>query len=174
MKPAAGMYIFIRLIVLISLASVTGAFGCATYKQGGLYRQDIDTVAISVFNNRTYERGLEFSLTKALAGQIEQRSPYKIVPVDRAQTLIEGEITQVHVRSVSKDVQTDQPREQDLEVTIDFRWKDLRTGQILLERKDYTASTVYYPTLGEGRFVGTQETAERLAIGVAQEMQADW
>ena len=32
----------------------------------------------------------------------------------------------------------------------------------------------FYPTLGEGRFTGTQQATERLALAIVQELQADW
>ena len=33
---------------------------------------------------------------------------------------------------------------------------------------------MYYPTLGEGAFVGKQSGVERLAVGIVQELQAEW
>jgi hypothetical protein len=32
----------------------------------------------------------------------------------------------------------------------------------------------FYPTLGEGRFTGTQVATEKLALAIVQELQADW
>ena len=59
-------------------------------------------------------------------------------------------------------------------IDLDFTWKDLRTGKILVERRRFEQSTTYYPTLGEGQFVGSQQNVERLALAIVQEMQADW
>jgi hypothetical protein len=59
-------------------------------------------------------------------------------------------------------------------MTVNFRWKDLRSGRILLERKSFQQTASFYATLGEGEFVGSQNSVERLALAIVQEMQADW
>jgi hypothetical protein len=59
-------------------------------------------------------------------------------------------------------------------VTVNFVWKDLRTGRILVERRNFEQTATYYPTLGEGRFVGTQLAVEKLSLGIVQELQSDW
>ena len=65
-------------------------------------------------------------------------------------------------------------QEQLLDITVNFTWKDLRSGRVLVDRRNFRQTTTYYPTLGEGRFVGSQQAVERLALGIVQEMQADW
>jgi hypothetical protein len=57
---------------------------------------------------------------------------------------------------------------------VNFRWTDLRSGRILLERKDFQQTAPMYGTLGEGEFVGGQNGIEKLALAIVQEMQADW
>ena len=57
---------------------------------------------------------------------------------------------------------------------INFTWKDQRTGKILVDRRRFEQTTTYYPTLGEGQFVGSQENVERLALAIVQELEADW
>jgi hypothetical protein len=50
----------------------------------------------------------------------------------------------------------------------------LRTGRVYVQRKDFRQTAPYYPTLGEGQFVGQQQNVERLALAIVQEMQAEW
>jgi predicted dehydrogenase len=38
----------------------------------------------------------------------------------------------------------------------------------------FEQTATYYPTLSEGRFIGSQQNVERLALAIVQEMQADW
>jgi hypothetical protein len=59
-------------------------------------------------------------------------------------------------------------------MTVDFTWKNLHSGQILVQRQGFSQSTVYYPQLGEGEFVGSQQMIERLAMQMVEELQADW
>jgi hypothetical protein len=139
-----------------------------------LYRDDVRTVAVPIFTNRTFERNVEFDLSKAVVNYLESSTPYKVVPKERADTILEGEITRVDIDTVSQDASTSLPQEQLLTIRVNFTWKDLRTGRILTQRKHFDQSGTYYPTLGEGRFVGAQQNVERLAIAIVQELQADW
>ena len=156
--------------------------GCG-YKNGGeddgyqwksTYRDDIRTVAVPIFKSNVFQRGVEFSLSKALVSQIEANTPYKVVPRERADTILEGEIVEVRVDTLSADRNAAIPQEQLLDIIVDFTWKDLRTGKILVERRGVEQTAAYYQTLGEGRATGTQAAAERLALAIVQELQADW
>lgn len=144
------------------------------YRWNSLYREDIQTVAVPIFTNQSFYRGVEFRLTEAVIKQLELRTPYKSVPRDQADTILEGQITNVSVTTIDRDFQTNLPREQRLVITVDFLWKDLRTGQILTQRKGVTQPAVYYATLGEGQFAGSQEAIEQLALAMVEELQADW
>ena len=140
-----------------------------------LYPQDVHTVAVPIFTNRTFERNIEFNLSKAVVNYIESNTPYKVVPKERADTILEGEITHVEIDTVANSATAGGiPQEQLLEIRVNFTWKDLRNGRILTQRRHFDQSTTYYPTLGEGRFVGEQQNVERLAVAIVQELQADW
>lgn len=144
------------------------------YQWHSLYREDIQTVAVPIFTNREYKRGIEFGLTKALVNDIEAHTPYKVVPRERADTVLEGEITRVQISTLSRRYIEAIPQEQMVILTINFTWKDLRTGQVLLERRDFEQTAQYYPTLAEGEFQGDQQAIERLALAITQSLQAEW
>lgn len=144
------------------------------YAWTGLYRQDVQTVAVPIFANRTYYRGVEFDLTKAIINQLESRTPYRIAPRDRADTLLEGEIIRVNVRTISRSPSNALPQDQLYQLVVNFTWKDLRTGKLLTVRHNFEQTAPYYPTLGEAQFVGNQENVERLALAVVEQLQADW
>jgi hypothetical protein len=170
--------------LLLALGLLTVLAGCGYssvgsepaggYQWRSLYREDVKTVAVPIFANRDFHRGVEFSLSKALVSQLEAHSPYKVVPRERADTILEGEVVSVKLDTLSSDSRTAIPQEQIYAVTVNFTWKDLRTGRILVERRNFQQTTPYYPTLGEGQFVGSQQAVERLALGIVQELQADW
>lgn len=144
------------------------------YRWRSLYRQDVRSVAVEIFTSRDFHQGVEFKLTRAVAQQIEASTPYKVVSRERADTILEGEVTSVHIDPISADRHTAIPQEQLVTLRVNFIWKDLRTGRILVQRKGFEQETTYYPTLGEGELVGTQQAVERLALGIVQELQADW
>jgi len=145
-----------------------------TYHWNSLYREDIQTVAVPVFSTKDFRRGIEFRLTEAVIKQLESHAPYKVVPKERADTILEGQVTSVKVGTVSKDFQTNLPREQEVVISVDLTWKDLRTGKILLQRSNLQQEAIFYPQMGEGEYAGAQHAIERFALTIVQELQADW
>lgn len=144
------------------------------FKWPSLYREDVKTVAVPVFTNRTYYRGVEFNLTKAVVNQIETRTPYKVVPREQADTVLEGNIVDCAVHYQSRSAINGLPQEQLFYLVVSFTWKDLRTGKILVMRNGFEQTSSYYPTLGEDRFEGSQDSVERLALAIVDELQANW
>lgn len=174
-----------RILVAAALALPLIAAGCGYQQTNGdatqkgyvwhsLYREDIRTVAVPIFTNKDFHRGVEFQLTKAVVNQIELQTPYKVVDRNKADTILEGEITTVRSNVMSLDRTTALPQEQMLTVTVNFVWKDLKTGRIIVNRKDFSQSTTYYPTLGESSYIGTQSNVEKLALAIVQQLQAPW
>lgn len=153
-----------------------GAFGPDSGQQGwtGLYRQDVKTVAVPIFTNRTFYRGVEFNLTKAVINQIESRTPYKVAPRETADTLLEGEVITAGVHTQSRSQIMGLPQEQLFYMTVNFTWKDMRTGQQLVVRHAFEQTSPYYPTLGEDQFAGSQDAIERLALAIVEELQSNW
>jgi hypothetical protein len=144
------------------------------YKWSSLYRPDVRTVAVPIFSSKSFDRGVEFALSKAVVNQIEATTPYKVVDRDRADTVLEGQVVDASLNPLSTDPDAGIPQEQLLSLTVDFTWKDLRNGQVLVERRGFAQTATYYPTLGEGRFVGRQQALEKLAVAIVQELQTDW
>jgi hypothetical protein len=144
------------------------------YRWNSLYREDIQTVAVPIFTNMDFRRGVEFRLTEAVVKELAARTHYKVAPRERADTILEGQLTAVAVGTLDRDFHTNLPREQQLVLSVDFVWKDLRTGQILAQRRGMRQDAAFYPTLGEGEFAGSQDAVERLALAIVQELQADW
>ena len=144
------------------------------YQWHSLYREDIQTVAVPVFVNTSYHRGVELSLSKAVVQDIETHTPYKVVSTEKADTILEGEISAVSMTTLTTNLDTALPQEQSITLKVNFTWKNLRTGQVLVERRDFEQKASFFPTLGEGTFVGSQDAVERLALAIVNEMQADW
>jgi hypothetical protein len=144
------------------------------YQWHSLYRQDIQTVAVPVFVNRTFRRGLENELTKSVIQQMEEHTPYKVVPKEKADTILEGEIVAAQLTLQSDDSQTGLPQEQEYIIVVSFTWKNLRTGDILVQRRNFDQRASFYPTLGESSTVAASNNIQQLALGIVQELQADW
>lgn len=170
---------FVPLLLLVSGCGYNVSGGSdnkleGNYHWNSLYREDVQTVAIPIFTNKDFRRGIEFRLTDAVIKQLEAHAPYKVVPRERADTILEGQITSVNMGTLDRDLYTDLPRETQVVITVDFTWKDQRTGRILVERHGMQQQAIYYQPLGEGSFVGEQQAIERFALTIVQELQADW
>jgi hypothetical protein len=144
------------------------------YKWHSLYQEDIQTVAVPIFVNRTYHRGLEMQLTKSIIQQIEEHSQYKVVPRERADTILEGEILSADITTQSNDANTGLPQQQLYAIIVNFTWKNLRTGNIIVQRKNFDQRSDFFPTLGESQTLGSTMTLDGLAQGIVEELQADW
>jgi len=146
----------------------------SNYKWSSLYREDINTVAIPIFSNKDFRRGVEFSLSSAVVKQMEAHTPYHVAPQEKADTILEGEIVSIELTTLSADVRTNVPQQQLYLMTVNFRWKDLRSGRILMERRNFQQTAPFAGVLGEGEFIGAQTAVEKLALAIVEEMQADW
>ena len=79
----------------------------------------------------------DFGLEQTLEWFVAQFSRQTAIKVH-----LEGEITEVRVNTLSEDSRSAVPQEQLLAITVNFTWKDLRTGEILSQpRPPATANT---------------------------------
>jgi hypothetical protein len=80
----------------------------------------------------------------------------------------------MRVNTLSSDFNAAIPQEQIVTITVNFTWKDLRNGRILVERRGFEQAATYYATLGEARIYGRMQAAERVALAIVHELQSDW
>jgi hypothetical protein len=161
-------------MVMLSLLLPGCGYQVTGAGNASLYRQDVKTVAVPMMTNRTYRRGLEIELTKSVIQQLEEHSPYKVVPKERADTILECEIYLARITLLGSDSNTGLPQEQEYTIVVNFTWKDLRTGDILCQRKNFDQRANFMPTLGESSSVASTNAIQQLGLGIVQEMQADW
>jgi Lipopolysaccharide-assembly len=170
---------FLRILVLLGIGLV--AAGCSSdptrgYSVGTIYRQGVSSVAVPIFSNDTFVRDMEFTLTDALVKEIQSRTPYQVTSEGEADTIVLGQIRDIQLDQLSKSRLTGLTEEGIISVTIDFQWKDLRSGKVLLERRAFTGHGLFVPSrpssepIELGRFTAVQ----RLVRDIVGEMQAEW
>ncbi len=157
------------------------AAGCATDPTRGYaalspFPRGVTSVTVEIFENHTFERDVEFELADALVKEIEARTPYKVTAATRADTILTGRIRNVERDQLSKSQLTGLSEEVVLSVTIDFEWRDLRTGESLIQRQAFTGHGLFVPSrpTGEPIELGQFAAVQRLARDVVAEMRADW
>lgn len=168
-----------RTVMLLVL--LMGLGGCASdptqgYAAESPYPDDISTVSTPIFTNNTYDRGVEFELADALVKEIEATTPYKVTNSRRASTSLTGTITRVDRESLSRSPRTGLNEEVSYSVTVDFLWRDLRTGKTLVERRDFTTHALYTPSRpnSEPEELARFSSVQQLARDIVDQMRADW
>jgi hypothetical protein len=111
-----------------------GNFTVLGYTTKPLYPCHIRTVYVPIFKNRTYRRGIEFDLTRAVVREIEAKTPYKVVSTSGADTELSGTIISLNKLVINRD-QLNEIREAETTLTVEIIWKDLRTQEILSARR---------------------------------------
>lgn len=146
------------------------------YSSNPLFRTDISSIAVPIFENTTFVRDVEFQLTDALIKEIEFRTPYKVTSSEQADTIVLGQIRDVQLDQLSKSRLTGLSEEVILSVTIDFLWKDNRNGKTLVERRQFSGHGLFVPSRpsGEPIELGRFAAVEHLARDVVKEMRAEW
>ncbi len=134
----------------------------------------IRTVALHIFESREFRRGLELHLTEALAKRIEAETPFKLAKEQRADTLLTGEIREVRQGTLGRDFRDVKPRQTAATVIISFQWKDLRTGEILIDRPSFVQTVDYIRPVGEDFYHASQRAMDRFAERIVEQMESEW
>jgi len=158
-------------LVLILLGML--ATGCG-YSNQSLYRQNVRTVYVDMFHTREFRRGIEFQLTEALRKQISRATPYKNAPKQKADTVLEGEVLDWEEAGLGKDYVTDRPRELAGTLSVRYRWQDMRTGKLLVDKPLATTTVQYVRLLGEDSFNGYELAVDQMARQIVDSMESPW
>lgn len=159
-------------LMLLALAGL-GSTGCG-YSNKSLHPDSVRTVYVDMFQTREFRRGIEFQLTEALRKEIERSTPYKNAAKNRADTLIEGEVLAWKENAIAKDFVTDRAREIIGTLDIRVRWKDLRTGKLLLDRPNMVTTVEYVRPAHEEAYEGYQQAVEQMARRIVEAMETPW
>lgn len=162
-------------------AVVLGVAACSSDPTRGYafaepYDPSVRTVGVPIFANHTFARGTELTLTEAVVKQIQQQTPWRVVSPERADTVIEGVITDAELDVLSNDPATGLTEEQVYRLTIRFSWRDNRTGETRVAREQFSATGVFAPARGAGERieVGQRDAIDELARGIVAEMRSAW
>lgn len=154
---------------------VSSALGCH-YTAKQIFPKQYHSIAVPIFKNTTFYRGVEDDLAEALTKQLETRTPYAIASTHSAQTALSGTITSITQRRISRSGTGGLSQEIEIKITVNFIWKDLQTGKVILERKGFTAVGHYVPAhpVAEPFEVAQNQAVSRLANNIVNQMAGDW
>lgn len=167
---------FLLLGVLLLLEAGCAADPSTGWSAVSTFPDSVSTIAIPIARNDTFARGVEFELTEAIIHHLEANTPYKVTTTTRADSILAVQIREVALDQLSKSKLTGLGEEVLIGVTIDFEWRVLDTGHVLVKRQAFT---------GQGLFLPSQPTSERIDLGrravvqslakdVVNEMRSSW
>jgi hypothetical protein len=169
-----------RLSALVLMVWATAASGCG-YVVGSAFDPQIRTVHVPTFTSEVYRRGIEFQLTEAVQKEIQKRTPFRLVKGPEADTRLTGKIVETHKDVLGQNA-FDDPRELQLSLSVEVTWEDVRSGQILAQRRLPLAPQIaqlrseasFAPEVGQSLATGTQTALTDLSRQIVDMMEMPW
>jgi hypothetical protein len=157
--------------------------GCAGYQLGSktLYRPNIRSVHVPMFQSDSFRRNLGEQLTEAVCKQIEKVTPYKVVNSAQADTILNGRIVDVRKHVMAEDA-LDQPRNIEVRYVVQISWLD-RQGQNLIRHAEIPLpdpmlnigqAANFVPESGQSLVTAQQELVRKLARQIVSQMEMPW
>ena len=166
-------YRTMRLATILFSVAAAITSGCG-YSTKRPFSTDIQSIHVEMFQSKEFRRELEFRLTEAIVKRIEMDTPYRVASRRTADALLTGEILTVDNRTFGDDFDTDLPREIGSTIVVRFRLQDMRTGQVLAQRRRFVYQTSYIPPVGETFDQGMTRGLEGLAEKLVESIESDW
>ena len=172
-RRAVSVIFFAGIIVCV--LSGSGCNHLSGYSNGSLYHEDIVSVYVEMFDNKTFQRGIEYELTDAVAKRIEADTPYKIITDrNRADTVISGYVTSLGTSVLSVEQESGRALEKDFVLKAQVSWKNLKTGKLLIEDRIVQASASYSEWQNHGESYASALAANKLARKITELRERQW
>jgi len=167
----------------LAIGLVVVAAGCASYQigTGSLYRPDIRTVYVPMFESDSLRRNLGERLTEAVVKEIELKTPYKVVHRPDADSVLSARITS-EIKRVVAEERNDIPRNIETDLAVQVNWYD-RRGEYLMQDSRFNFSPIdfsvaqsadFTPEGGQSVATAHQEAIQRLAEQIVSQMESRW
>lgn len=174
---------FCPAALALLLATLTLAGGCAGYQVGypSLFRPDLRTVHVPVFESDSFRRNLGERLTEAVVKEIESRTPYKVVGSTDSDSILSGRIVAERKRAVAENY-NDDVRDIETDLTVEVRWIS-RRGEMLMQRSSMpfgplnvtiAEDSQFFPEAGQSLEVAQQNVIDQLARDIVGQMEVWW
>lgn len=156
--------------------------GCAGYQVGpqALFRPDICTIYVPVFESDTLRRNLGEWLTEAVIKQIEQTTSYKVVGRLPADSTLSGRIMFDGKHPLTEN-RRDEPNDIEHSMVVQMQWHNAQGG-ILVERTfgipmslvHITNAGALVPQAGQSMVTAQQELVRDLAFQIVGQLEKPW
>jgi hypothetical protein len=168
-----------KLIVVLLASAVlipfTGGCDGGGYSNSWLYPEDVKTVYVEMFDTASFRRGHEYDLTDAICKRIESQTPYKIVS-DRniADTVLSGTLGGINQGTLAMERESGTPLENETIVSVTVNWKNLSTGDIIIDNDVVYASASYSTFMDQDFEYAADVAVNKAARRVVERMQKEF
>lgn len=138
--------------------------GCG-YSTRGSLPDHIKTVAVPIFRNRTLEPGVESAITSGVVNAFSSGGRVKVVPVDEADAILQGEVVGYSLDGLSFDTNAN-VRAYRLRLVLNVEFRDVRRSAMLWrqeglsETSDFQVAGQVSDTIARGQGAVQQAAAE--------------
>ena len=169
--------------MLLALCVMACMIGCSGYHIGSptLYRQDVRTVYVPMFQSDSYRQQLAERLTEAVVKRIEAVTPYKVVHHPNADTVLSGQIVSDRKRVITED-RFDMARDIEVSLQVEAAWTD-RAGNLIGSQFaqplpapliTFASSAHFVPEGGQSYATGERDALQKLAKQIVEQMEMPW
>ena len=140
------------------------ATGCGYSFRGNL-PSHIKTVAVPIFKNRTEAPGLENTITSAVISAFSNGGRLRVVPVEQADSILEGEIVGYQIDGAGFD-RNQNVQAYHLRVVLNVTFRDVRQNKMLWEENglaqtaDFQVQGQVSDTLAQGGGAASQAATD--------------
>jgi hypothetical protein len=164
--------------------------GCG-YHAGSLIPADVHSVGIRVAQNETFwheavkvdnlPQGqplpvprpaytMEVEFTEQLKDEVVRRTPLKVLPEEKADTVLITRITKITPTVLVRDA-NDNVLAERVAISVDFTWQDRRSGRVIAEGKGVTRPTDYMTARGETFTTAARTNFYYISLQIVEQMQ---
>ena len=174
-KAAGVLLLLCSCVILFLSLTFCGCAAMKGYSNESLYPKDVESVCLEMFDNQTFRRGIEYELSDALSKRIEAETPYKIVSNrNHADTIISGRIVSIGEIALSTERETGRILEKEVELQAVVNWKNLNTGELLIDNQTVSSSASYSEYQMQDFKYGSSLAANKLARNIVELMERKW
>ncbi len=159
------------IAIFIAVVAASAIGGCG-YSTASLHPTEVETIYIPLATSQEFRRGLAEEFHPELVRMIMERTPYRLVDRDKADTILVTRIMDLGESVLTQD-QRNAAMDIQVRLSVEYQWKNQRTGQVLASG---APNYHWFYAVAEGQTLRFAQTTamRKLAEKIVEEMEAEW
>jgi hypothetical protein len=162
-----------RILRFAAAAALVAVAGCANYRWTSRVPEELRTVAVPVFENRTMSAELGPVVTQCVLREFQREGTFKIRRSGDSSIEVQGALVSISHGALSYDRSYDnRGREFRYRVTAEVSIINKETGKVLQDNRRYTAETTFL-AIGGDVLTARRDAAARIGVDLARQIVDD-